>query len=585
METESAGNSSPPEKRVWNRISNQLLFIMALAMVVGFGAMAGFYLHRESAALRGQGERTMGLLARMASRGIQTAMLSGNAEMAHDYVENIKTVPNILDFQILREDGVPAFQDNRTIEAVNRRLGSAAFSPRVKVADQPMAPAPEAALIAAQEGRERELFAYRSDPRGDPVLTVLSPIANHEDCHGCHLPGEGVRGWVKLTTSMASVEREISAARREAGVVFGVGMLFILAIIYVAVRRKVVRRILGMTEAMGHVAGGDLTHQVPGGGCYELNRMAYSFNLMSRELLKSHQGLQGERDKLATIILSAREGIVVTDHDGEVVLVNPAAERLLGKTAKEVAEQEFINLLDDPDYLKNLLGSYDQSMPETVVYNNRMLNIYAASIRSEDGRPVGSAALLRDVTEEKRLEEKLRQFSYTDGLTGLNNRRRLDEILVDEFERAKRYGLELAVLLFDVDHFKRFNDQHGHDQGDRVLQAIGRVMKGLFRTVDYPSRYGGEEFCVVMPSTGLEGATMVAERLRQRVEEMVVDGLKVTISIGVAIFPIQPVENADALVKEADQSLYQAKHQGRNQVCCAAIEPAKIGHGPADSRS
>ncbi|MBF0445751.1 MAG: GGDEF domain-containing protein, partial [Magnetococcales bacterium] len=127
---------------------------------------------------------------------------------------------------------------------------------------------------------------------------------------------------------------------------------------------------------------------------------------------------------------------------------------------------------------------------------------------------------------------------------------------------------------FDVDHFKRFNDDHGHDQGDRVLQAIGKVMGEHFRDVDLCFRYGGEEFCAILPSTGNPGCGLAAERFRQKIEAMEVDGLKITISIGVAVYPDAGTSPTDML-KKADIALYEAKENGRNQVCFAVPDNDK----------
>lgn len=332
------------------------------------------------------------------------------------------------------------------------------------------------------------------------------------------------------------------------------------------IRRLVIRSISRVSGAMLHMADGNLEHQVPVVGNDELSDMAQIFNRMCEELKKSHRGLRLEKNKLTTILLGAREGIIATDSSGEVVLVNPAAELLLGKKQEQIIQGGFLNLFDDPDFLKAFLASDGRGMPEVLVYNQHALNIYASTIREEDGTLVGSAALIRDVTEEKQLEDKLRTLSHTDGLTGLFNRRRMDELLLVEFDRATRYGLVFWFMLFDVDHFKKFNDTHGHDQGDRVLQALGKVMKGYFRSADYCCRYGGEEFAIIMPSTVKPGILDAAERFRQEVESMRVDGLKVTISIGVAIYPNSGFETPQTLIKGADTALYEAKKAGRNCV-------------------
>ena len=347
--------------------------------------------------------------------------------------------------------------------------------------------------------------------------------------------------------------------------------LFLLPIVFVVVRNQVIRPVIQMTNAIRQVASGNLKQRVSTQNVYELSEMSLSFNQMTEELDRIHSGLQDERDKLTTIIVAAQEGIVVTDRQGKVVLINPVAERLLQKSAEQIMQEGFLNLLDDPEYLQAYLERSGVDIPSTVVHHDRVLNVYANTIRTPDGILIGSAALFRDITEEKQLEKQLRNLSNTDALTELHNRRRLDEILGDEFSRARRYHQSLAVLMLDVDHFKRFNDEHGHDQGDRVLQAVARVMKDSCRDVDYPCRYGGEEFCLILPSTSLEGAKRMAERLRFGIEHMMVDGLQVTTSVGVAIYPLVG-QSPEELQKAADMALYQAKQAGRNRYCVAQEE-------------
>ncbi|MBF0460032.1 MAG: diguanylate cyclase [Magnetococcales bacterium] len=350
----------------------------------------------------------------------------------------------------------------------------------------------------------------------------------------------------------------------------GLGLV-VLPISFFVVRNRVIRPITQMTAAIEQVANGNLKQRVASQNVDELSRMRTSFNRMTEELDRIHSGLQDERDKLTTIIVAAQEGIVVTDRQGEVVLINPAAERLLQKSAAQIMHEGFLNLLDDPEYLRAYLDQSGVDMPSTVLYQNRVLSVYASTIHTPDDILVGSAALFRDITEEKQLEKQLRTLSNTDALTGLHNRRRLDEIINDEFSRAKRYQQDMAVLMLDVDHFKRFNDEHGHDQGDRVLQAVADVIQSSCRDVDFPCRYGGEEFCLILPSTSLEGAKRMAERLRSGVEQMAVNGLQVTISVGVAIYPLVGPD-PEALQKAADAALYLAKRTGRNRYCVAEPE-------------
>ncbi|HEX7051432.1 MAG TPA: PleD family two-component system response regulator [Longimicrobiales bacterium] len=176
---------------------------------------------------------------------------------------------------------------------------------------------------------------------------------------------------------------------------------------------------------------------------------------------------------------------------------------------------------------------------------------------------------LQDELQQK--NEELERISISDGLTGLFNHRHMKEVVHDEFERSKRTGEPLAVVMFDFDHFKQVNDTYGHQVGDRVLQEMARILERTAREIDKIGRYGGEEFIVVLPDTDMDDAVTFAERVRQRVERhpFAVDRaepLHLTVSAGVATTPHPAVYNPRTLVQRADQALYAAKAAGRNRV-------------------
>ncbi|MDR2694598.1 MAG: diguanylate cyclase [Chitinispirillales bacterium] len=164
---------------------------------------------------------------------------------------------------------------------------------------------------------------------------------------------------------------------------------------------------------------------------------------------------------------------------------------------------------------------------------------------------------------------KMEKLATTDGLTGLNNHRTFQEIAAREFERAKRHGRPLSMLLTDIDHFKNFNDTYGHPVGDLVLREIAGCIRIAVRATDFPARYGGEEFTVVLPETAEQGAMAIAERIRQTVEAKVIENgqnkLRVTISIGCATFPTYGTTQQE-LIDCADKALYASKKGGRNMV-------------------
>jgi diguanylate cyclase (GGDEF)-like protein len=179
-----------------------------------------------------------------------------------------------------------------------------------------------------------------------------------------------------------------------------------------------------------------------------------------------------------------------------------------------------------------------------------------------------------------RLQEALRDKSRRDALTGLFNRRYLDETLGREFARARREGRPVAVVMTDVDHFKRFNDVYGHEAGDAVLAAVAGVLSASVRGEDVACRYGGEEFCLVMPGADLETARRRAEEVRKTVAELDLSHRSravgpITLSAGVATFPAR---GEAEVVAAADAALYRAKRTGRNRV---AADEGDVGNGLA----
>lgn len=172
--------------------------------------------------------------------------------------------------------------------------------------------------------------------------------------------------------------------------------------------------------------------------------------------------------------------------------------------------------------------------------------------------------------ELKKSNDLLKRLSNTDHLTQLYNRRYMMEVLEREFQRSQRKASPISMVIMDIDHFKRVNDQYGHQNGDLVLSTIARLAREDRRSYDVAVRYGGEEFVLVLPETSHDEATMVAERLREKVLQISFSGelreLRVTISMGVATYPASNLATIEDLIREADAALYRAKQGGRNRV-------------------
>jgi diguanylate cyclase (GGDEF)-like protein/PAS domain S-box-containing protein len=287
--------------------------------------------------------------------------------------------------------------------------------------------------------------------------------------------------------------------------------------------------------------------------------------------------------------------------EGRRTYVSPAVERLLGCCAADLVgrpSDEFIDPSDLPA-VRQAVGQLRAGLVEEAMVTYRIERPdgralwLESSIRSTrnavSGALDGAVLVSRDVTERRRLEQQLAALATEDGLTGLANRRAFDMALEQEWRRAMREGTPLCLLLLDVDRFKLFNDGYGHQQGDRCLKAVARVVRACARRPgDMAARYGGEELALLLPNTAAASALNIAEALRAALEaeRMPHQGNPplrvVTASIGLAgITPeTQMGFGPEALVAAADSALYAAKHQGRNRVVLAATVPPPAQAAP-----
>ena len=203
-----------------------------------------------------------------------------------------------------------------------------------------------------------------------------------------------------------------------------------------------------------------------------------------------------------------------------------------------------------------------------------LLRLMAEWVGGEIERENARAALTEQQRELLQANGKLESLATHDGLTEAKNRRAFNEKLAEEWSRAQRYATPLSLVLFDVDKFKSYNDSFGHQAGDEVLKILARTVMGLVRVTDFFARYGGEEFVLILPNTDAEGAYILAERLRERVEKAKWRERPVTASFGVSTLEIG-MTSGESLIEAADKALYLSKERGRNRVTQALPEVAE----------
>jgi diguanylate cyclase (GGDEF)-like protein len=290
----------------------------------------------------------------------------------------------------------------------------------------------------------------------------------------------------------------------------------------------------------------------------------------------------------------------VLDSEGKVLIWNKACERLTGIPATEVLGtiQHWRGFYDAPrpcladlivqnriTEMSSLYVSHEDAsghgfgvhaenwcvMPR--LGSQLYLAIDAGPIYDSHGKLLAVVETLRDMSSHKLAQTELERLASHDGLTGVVNRRGFDEKLHTEWSRSCREALPMALIMIDVDHFKRFNDNYGHQAGDECLKKIAAaLMQSVLRPFDVVARYGGEEFAVILPSIDEVGASQVAQRILQTVTALAIphsgaeDGQHVTVSLGVAAAQSLQGMHCEQLIAAADRALYQAKHTGRNRI-------------------
>ena len=379
-------------------------------------------------------------------------------------------------------------------------------------------------------------------------------------------------------------------------------------------------------QAARRLAQGDFAHPVPVEGSDEFAELGREFNAMSKQLAAKIEEVEHKRteledtirrvgdafatglDREALVTLAVRTAVEACEaetgralpidarrmHSARAGNISPALD-----SALEAAERKAfaVDAGAGADWVDTLEGSGEDGQKRPVRAEVDGVHALAAPLVARLGRggaleQVGVISIARsggafDETEydlfsyltgqaaisieNVDLHEIVQMQAVTDELTGLYNVRHFHDTLDGEIERSRRFGTDVGLAMLDIDDFKLVNDTFGHQQGDVVLLEVGRVLRSLSRDIDEPARYGGEELSVILPQTDLNGAELLAERMRTAIEALEIkrlDGngsLRITASFGVASLPVCAADK-DGLIAEADAALYRAKRAGKNRV-------------------
>jgi diguanylate cyclase (GGDEF)-like protein/PAS domain S-box-containing protein len=337
-----------------------------------------------------------------------------------------------------------------------------------------------------------------------------------------------------------------------------------------------------LVEGFLKLCEGDFSHRLPRSLLRDKDdTAAFFFNAIAEELdrilrvsREQEQRLLRSEENFRKLFDAAPVPMILIDEEGAVRMYNDQAAALLEVGRQAIVGAPAREFFADENEWAML---FERLVKEGVVDARAVRlrtrggqtpwSLLNARTLMLDDRPTG-VLTLADLTEQKRVEERLRRLAARDELTDTLSRGRFFEVVREELSRAARYSRPVALAMLDLDHFKSVNDRFGHRAGDDVLRAIAGLMTRGLRTQDQIGRYGGEEFAVMLPETPLDCARDVLERTRQAIADLRLDfgGHKIGITVSVGVVSALKGESIEAALARADKALYRAKGAGRNRV-------------------
>ena len=523
----------------------------------------------------------------MAKSSAEVAMAGNFTELEKD-IERIAKKKDVVYVLMLDKEG------KVSISSLNPKTNKPLYPTGYKFKDK----------AGRKAARTRQTLVQTTHFQGKPVIDISAEMIKY-----------GKRwGVVRIGLSLSSVSQAISKTTKRvllfALLAIALGMLF-----SVFLAEKIVKPIHRLAEGTKKIAGGNLTAKVEINTGDELQVLGESFNQMAINLKSSRDKMEQQMEEIrqknretetiytvvksisATIekenlmksmlevlvrMLEAKDcSVFVLNERKEVIEVFKIKEEIYDFSEIKASELGINDFSDFHDFssLPNLNLKGAQSLVTPLYYKNQEVGRIAISRDKDMPFSQNDTNLLTAIGHHLTIaleNARLYEEAIKDGLTSLYIKRYFFMRLKEEVRRYLRYGLPFSVIMLDIDHFKKVNDTYGHLVGDEILKGLAKLILRRVRTTDIPARFGGEEFIIILVGQEKENAFKVAETLRKRVEEHKFPvsledkpHLSITISLGVSSCP-EDSKDDEALVKIADDALYQAKKGGRNKVCLSS---------------
>lgn len=303
-----------------------------------------------------------------------------------------------------------------------------------------------------------------------------------------------------------------------------------------------------------------------------VDRTQHLLNTRIKEVEDARSELLQSENRFRNLADAAFEAIII--HADDIILdCNEAALSLYRMTKEQLIGSALADRVQEKKKKSEIDWQHEATTkPVEVTHQRSDGSLVPVEVRSREIEHKGKTGLVtavRDITTHKEMQARLEHIANSDVLTGVGNRRYFMEVGQREYYRTVRYGQPLSLLMLDVDHFKHINDTYGHDIGDEALKALANICEETLRNSDVFARLGGEEFAAILPGSDIEGAMILSERLREKIEIMVTETekgpIQFTVSVGVTQ-QLQTDDGIEMILNRADGGLYGAKASGRNRV-------------------